>query len=373
MQVYQNLNGPKRDESFYFDDGSCIIRVQDTLFNVHRSVLSRDSSSFSTMFSLPQGGKLSEGCSDDNPVALSGDTVSEFKHFLWALYALPSDIAALSSEGGNLALLIDITHIANKYSFKSTETWALDAIYKRVIQYTNSPKPDGTTPQLSLDMTLNPITRLLRLTQICNHQPLLDTLISILTQLTKSSIRHAFMAMAIADELDIPTLRGISYLEVLHNYPIDKWSMPALVHTGQNGESASGAQKDSSDDETSVITPSQRMRLLSGYHRLAKTWERLRTTPPEFEHALACGATWHQQGCTLSWMDFWREKSRSEGVLSLSVADVVGKLKYIQREYDRLSGTTYMHLECRRQARNRLTEIIKQIEDSLSEVFSDPL
>ncbi|KAF8628625.1 hypothetical protein AX15_003760 [Amanita polypyramis BW_CC] len=78
----------KRDDSFYFDDGSCTIRVEDTLFKVHRSILSKDSSSFDTMFSLPQGGKPSEGISDESPVVLSGDTVLEFKHFLWALYAL---------------------------------------------------------------------------------------------------------------------------------------------------------------------------------------------------------------------------------------------------------------------------------------------
>ena len=40
------------------------------------------------MFSLPQGGKSDEGTSDETAVVLLGDTVSEFKHFLWSLYAL---------------------------------------------------------------------------------------------------------------------------------------------------------------------------------------------------------------------------------------------------------------------------------------------
>lgn len=94
-----------RDEKYYFEDGSCVLRVADVLFNVslslfsssylshashqvHRSSLSRDSSSFSTMFSLPQGNAEVEGRSDDNPIVLTGESPEEFRHFLWALYAL---------------------------------------------------------------------------------------------------------------------------------------------------------------------------------------------------------------------------------------------------------------------------------------------
>lgn len=41
------------------------------------------------MFSLPQGDQCeAEGQSDDNPIVLQGDTVDEFRNFLWALYAL---------------------------------------------------------------------------------------------------------------------------------------------------------------------------------------------------------------------------------------------------------------------------------------------
>jgi len=55
---------------------------------VHRTILSKDSSSFSIMFTLPQGNLEAEGRSDDRPIILTGDKVSEFRHFLWALYAL---------------------------------------------------------------------------------------------------------------------------------------------------------------------------------------------------------------------------------------------------------------------------------------------
>lgn len=111
-----NLNSPsytltdantiRRDEHFYLCDGSCILRVGNILFNVghprifsedhsndnliqvHRSILSRDSSSFATLFTLPQGDSPEEGTSDERPIVLQGDTPEEFRNFLWALYAL---------------------------------------------------------------------------------------------------------------------------------------------------------------------------------------------------------------------------------------------------------------------------------------------
>ena len=90
-----------RDKDYYMEDGSCVLRIENTLFNVsiqsspslgpflkamrkvHRTLLSRDSSLFSDMFSLPQPSKDVDGRSDDFPLVLSGDTVEEFKSFLW--------------------------------------------------------------------------------------------------------------------------------------------------------------------------------------------------------------------------------------------------------------------------------------------------
>lgn len=40
------------------------------------------------MFSLPSGERPVEGTSDNNPIVLMGDSASDFKQFLWTLYAL---------------------------------------------------------------------------------------------------------------------------------------------------------------------------------------------------------------------------------------------------------------------------------------------
>ncbi|KAF8628628.1 hypothetical protein AX15_003763 [Amanita polypyramis BW_CC] len=291
----------------------------------------------------------------------------------------PHEIAFISSGGSDLILLIDVAHVANKYAFKSTETWALDAIYGRVIQQVIPPRPDDMAvpqppPSLNPLKTMDQLARLLRLTQLCNHQRLLNTLISILSDLTRSSTHYALVAMTIADELDIPSLRGVSYLEVLQKYQVDKWSMPEPVRPYvQLGEqiSQSNTEKIALEvqEEMPVMTPAQRTRLLTGFYRLTRTWERIRLSPPGFGHALACGATWHQHGCTLSWAEFWRERTRSEAVLSLSVADVLGRLEHIQKEYERVGNTTYMHPECRLLAKKCLLETIRRIEDGLPEFF----
>jgi len=59
------------------------------LLQVHRTMLSKDSSTFETMFKLPPcKGGVAEGRSDDHPVILQGDTPEQFRSLLWALYAM---------------------------------------------------------------------------------------------------------------------------------------------------------------------------------------------------------------------------------------------------------------------------------------------
>ena len=99
---------PVRDSDYYLSDGSCILRVGNTLFNVcspilipymtypkladcqvHRTMLSRDSSFFGDMFAVPQApDSIPEGSTDDRPIVLRGDNVAAFKNFLWVIYAL---------------------------------------------------------------------------------------------------------------------------------------------------------------------------------------------------------------------------------------------------------------------------------------------
>jgi hypothetical protein len=73
-----------RHPTFWFDDGSIIIYVQETVFKVHRSHLARHSEIFADLFSVPQppDSPTMEGC----PIVYLPDRQSEFVVLLKALY-----------------------------------------------------------------------------------------------------------------------------------------------------------------------------------------------------------------------------------------------------------------------------------------------
>ncbi|KAF9445384.1 hypothetical protein P691DRAFT_795586 [Macrolepiota fuliginosa MF-IS2] len=385
----------ERDDTYYFDDGSCVLLVENVLFNVHRSVLSRDSSSFRTMFSLPPGERPVEGTSDDNPIVLAGDDAAEFRHFLWSLYALPSELSVITSPSADLDQLVAIARVSNKYAFKSIETWALDAIQEYVNRkpspilppttpYTFSvslvPTPSSCNPKIE---SIEQLTRLIRLAQLCNHERLLNTMVHLLRDLMIGSVQYAYLAMTLADELGLRTLRGVAYLEVMQKAAIVRSPRVDIFHKGplirsssapDTTDPASVLNNESSelDDKGHMsLTPQQQLRLLAGYYRLTETWEELRRTPPHFDHAVSCGATWHQHGCTQSWLEFWKEKTRGDTLLSLGLADVIGRLRQISKDYDRWGSATYMHHDCRQAARRSINDAIKRVEDALPDYFSD--
>lgn len=319
----------------------------------------------------------------------------------------PPELRIVTSEGADLAKLIDIARISNKYSFKTLETWTLDVIQEYVNRkpspiltaipapsaYTfslDAPTPTPRSPGFGATIqSTEQLTKLIKIAQMCNHEPLLGTMIGILKQLMSSSLQYAYLAMTLADELDLRTLRGVAYLEVMQKAVIVKRTKadsilkrpppPQGEGSGANSPQIVPAvpaalrvkEGDVDAQGRLVINPAQQLRLLSGYYRLTKTWDRLRMVHPPFDHAVSCGATWHQHGCTQSWLEFWKDKTRSDAVLSLGLADVLGRLKQVQKDYDRWGSATYMHHDCRMAARRSITETIKAVEDALPDYFSD--
>jgi hypothetical protein len=303
----------------------------------------------------------------------------------------------VTSPSADLDQLVAIARIANKYGFKSTETWVLDAIQEYVnrkpspilpaspygVPFANlAPLPSSFNPKIE---NTEQLTRLIRLAQMCNHERLLNTMIQLLRDLMIGSVEYAYLAMTLADELGLRTLRGIAYLEVMQKAVIVRSPrvdvmhkssavQPSLATTDSSGSSTVVGSSDPSDldDKRRIsLTPQQQLRLLAGYYRLTETWEELRRTPPHFDHAASCGATWHQHGCTQSWLEFWKEKTRSDALLSLGLADVIGRLKQISKDYDRWGSATYMHHDCRQTAKRSISEVIKSVEDALPDYFSD--
>jgi hypothetical protein len=249
------------------------------------------------------------------------------------------------------------------------ETWALDTIQEYVSHKPFStgafipvpPPGSGSTSAAigSSFTTQTPadITTLIRLAHMCGHGPLLDTMIRILRSLMVNSLQYAYLAMTLADELDLRQLRGSAYLEVMQKANFMKAT-----------SDSPGGEVD--EDGKLLVNPAQRLRILYGYFHLTETWNRLRQNPPHFDHSPSCGATWHQHGCTQSWLEFWKEKTRSDAVLNMSPADVLGKLKQVQKDYDRWGSATYMHHDCKIAARRAMAEAAKGVEDKLSDYFT---
>lgn len=264
---------------------------------------------------------------------------------------------------------MDIARISNKYSFKSLEIWALDSLETHVNRKPSIIGPAFLPPSTTVpahthahnqytSQTPLIITRLIRLAQMCGHDGLLNTMIALLRTRMVGSLQYAYLAMTLADELDLLPLRGAAYLEVMQKANIVRSVPPGRT----------GGELD--EDGKLLVNQSQRFRLLQGYLHLTHVWERLRTAPPQFDHSSSCGATLHQHGCTQSWLEFWKEKVKSDECLSLGAADVLGRLKQIQKDFNRWGSATYMHPDCKAAARRSMGETARNVEESLSDYFS---
>lgn len=241
--------------------------------------------------------------------------------------------------------------------------------------------PDITVTTKPAEDSTARLTQLLRLAQLCSHERLLTTMISLLRQLMSLNIQYAYLAMTLADELELRTLRGAAYLEVMtKSNVVPKIPNVTVAKGRQNKDNSSetdvaeivavdDSDEDSDDGEAPVLTPSQRLRLLSGYYRLTHTWDHLRIHPPHFDHAPTCSSTWHQHGCSQSFIEFWKDKTKSDSVVTLGLADALGRLRAVQKEFDRWGSATYMHHDCRMSARRGLAECVRRLEESLPDCF----
>ncbi|KZO91994.1 hypothetical protein CALVIDRAFT_601826 [Calocera viscosa TUFC12733] len=104
-----------RHPTWYFSDGNVVLRIEDTLYNIHQSFLSK-STVFKHMFALPPSDGQ-EGGSDDKPVVLQ-ELVQEFDHLLEFIY--PSlDFSITSYSLDSLCMLL---RLSDKYDFPDIRT-----------------------------------------------------------------------------------------------------------------------------------------------------------------------------------------------------------------------------------------------------------
>ncbi|KAK1229922.1 hypothetical protein PQX77_007021 [Marasmius sp. AFHP31] len=293
-------SGLEHDEEYYIAEGNTIIRVEDTLFKVHRYLLSRDGSAFEGMFSLDhiRSGTVSEGDSDDNPIALHGDTPEEFRALLWSLYALPAEVFQMPSTQSDVVRFIHLARIAHKYSFRTTENWALHVL---TVCQTNSdimPKANSTPI----------LTQLTEVAVLCNHEELHEAVEPMWADLLfTGQTEDIISAMTVADKLNLRPLLGLAYYLMM----------------------LKGREEWNNSNLKSALTREQKIRLLSGYYNISRACEALPTNAPTLVHHPTC---FMQGRCSEAWQSIWTTmifKMMSDGgstTLRIQNVDLLRKL-----------------------------------------------
>jgi len=127
----ENDGKPKRHERFYFEDGSVIFLVENTLYRIHKSFLTRDSVVFSELFALPcPPDQQPEGITDDKPIELKGQNREDFECFLSFYY--PSDLIFKPPTPEEI---LSFLRFADKWQFDSQKRKGIQRLKERSTPY----------------------------------------------------------------------------------------------------------------------------------------------------------------------------------------------------------------------------------------------
>ncbi|KAF5357178.1 hypothetical protein D9756_006608 [Leucocoprinus leucothites] len=153
-----------RDDQFYFEDGNCIIQVENRLFNdldalistphqLHRFILRRDSTVFQDMFLASKsieddpGTAVVEGTSDEHPIVCD-DTTESFRALCRVLYVGFNEFeAGVDKTIANFTVeeFAHIASLAHKYQCEKIEPWALNLFERKLGELNNARQP-GVPP-----------------------------------------------------------------------------------------------------------------------------------------------------------------------------------------------------------------------------------
>ncbi|KAI0755085.1 hypothetical protein C8Q80DRAFT_1142848 [Daedaleopsis nitida] len=367
-----------RDGEFYIDTADCVIRVDNTLFRVHRYFLGRDSSAFQHMFSIPNACVPShnlEGYSDDNPIRLYGESVERFKALLSVIYDLPLQLQVYNTPAANVERLLTIAEMADKYHFASIETWAVDALYNVISGLHGPPQPEYELTHCSSAW----MKRLLEVALLCGHTPLRNYVADRWVERILARDLRPVHALEIADRSGIRRLQGYAYYVQL--LEMDENFEPGVVEDGKQYArsrlgggilsltTAAGAAAPA-PGTPAVLTREQKQRLLSGHWSLTRLWEHLRLNAPKFQRSDGCA--YHQHGCVTTWMAVWREVARAENTLRWPGADVVGRLKAMEEQlFMHADLSSALSTQCKRSALLALKATMKEVQEGLADRFVD--
>ncbi|GLB36619.1 hypothetical protein LshimejAT787_0309070 [Lyophyllum shimeji] len=331
-----------RDPVYFAEsrNGFCAFQVENTLFNVHQVLLSREQSAFVDMLSLPQPAKGAEG-SDETPVFLS-DTVQQFRDFLWALYAPPNELFV---ETG-IDRLLNVAEMANKYCFSSLETWTIERIYA-LAKEPNSGLLNAAAPDVC--------GRILGVAILCDHQKLQDLVTQHLVSRILWYNTPPEAVLGIAEKYQLHTLIGVCYYRQLVN--LERTSIC------RNSRAAHTAFPESIDIE-------KRLQFLAAQQSLLRLWEHIRSLPP----TLSCAGCPSHAECELAWQLMWFQAGEIDEALRQGSADILGRMKALMLALRKaMAEAPSMTMQCKMAALEAITEIRDEVIEGLVTHFVKPL
>ncbi|EJD41405.1 hypothetical protein AURDEDRAFT_186568 [Auricularia subglabra TFB-10046 SS5] len=244
---------PTPDKTYFFDDGSAVLRVEDTLFKVHRTRLAAASKVFEDMFALPQkvgDGKDCkepiEGSSEKNPIVVAGDKEAAFRDFLRVLYWQVHETMAFVRGPRTYATSLPMLHvarIAHKYQAVELEKFAISQLSEFLDALADSPAfmlPRAFCAEL---------VEVVHLLAKADRDALEAKVLKALHKLDLAAVLCACEALPVANQ----ALEGQAYWEALRRHC-------APWHN---------------------FTPAQQVRLLVGYHALSQEWHSLAMAPAQ--------------------------------------------------------------------------------------------
>ncbi|KAJ7019418.1 hypothetical protein C8F04DRAFT_1197678 [Mycena alexandri] len=212
----------------------------------------------------------------DSPIVLSGHTASQFRTFLWAVYAQPLP----SAKSFDVARLCSIAEVSFKYDFNSLKLWSMEGI-KSLVESPN------TILRTAASETF---VRLIRLALLYRDPALSRTVQSKwLTRLHWHDLPAA-PALVVADAHD---LRHLLY----HAYYVHLVDVAPRIDREQP-----------IDDGDSPLSTVQNLHVFCGYHSLLAAWKQLQESAPSFTPDAACSS--HSK-CLIAWNARWALETRA--------------------------------------------------------------
>ncbi|KAL0573256.1 hypothetical protein V5O48_008703 [Marasmius crinis-equi] len=331
------------DSKFYIAEGNTVLRVEDTLFKVHRYLLSRDGSAFEDMFSLdaiPSHSVVREGDSDENPIVLHGDKPEEFRALLWSLYALPAEVFQMPSTQSEVVRFIHLARIAHKYSYRTTENWALHVL---------------TVCQTNSDIVPPPpvLTQLTEVAVLCNHEELHEAVEPMWADLLfTGQTEDIISAMTVADKLNLRPLLGLAYYLMMLKGR-EEWN-------------------------ASTLTKTQKIRLVSGYYNISRACEALPMTAPTLVHHPTC---FMNPKCGEAWQTLWTTmvyKMMGDSGARVPMVDLLRKLHLANHLLEKLLNgespmevPSNMNKNCLRNGLQASEETVNDVLYGLADCFVD--